>query len=105
MISYGQAEIILKAIAIMISLIFAMVIKPYLDSKISVQEQEKLKEYICTAVRCAEQIYTPEEWKEKKEYVVKFVLDIMTDKVDLDLSYEQVDTLIEGFVNEVKHNE
>jgi len=100
--TYEQLEILLKALGVLMSLVITFVIKPYIDSKISQTEQEQLLKYIETGVRCAEQIYTPEEWKLKKSYVENYVLDILSNLVHLDLTDKELDTLIEGMVHEVK---
>lgn len=100
--SYEQLEILVKALGVLMSLVITFVIKPYIDSKISQTEQEQLLKYIETGVRCAEQIYTKEEWAEKKAYVVEYVAGILSNLVHLNLTAEEIDTLIEGMVFEVK---
>ena len=86
-ITVEQLEVLVKALAVLLGLVFTFVIKPFIDSKISQTEQAKLIEYIKIGVRCAEQIYTPEEWNKKKNYV---------------LTEKELATLIEGFVFELK---
>ena len=96
-------KIILAIISICGALVTAYVI-PFIKSKISSTELNKLIEYAKIAVRCAEQIYTVEQWQEKKEYVMDYVMKIMNEKLHINLSYDQIDTIVEGIVNEVKHN-
>ena len=96
-------KIILAIISICGALVTAYVI-PFIKSKISSTELNKLFEYVKIAVRCAEQIYTVEQWQEKKEYVMNYVMKIMNEKLHINLSYDQIDTIVEGIVNEVKHN-
>jgi hypothetical protein len=96
-------KIILAIISICGALVTAYVI-PFIKSKISSTELNKLFEYVKIAVRCAEQIYTVEQWQEKKEYVMNYVMNIMNEKLHIELSYDQIDTIVEGIVNEVKHN-
>lgn len=100
--SYEQLELILRAITIVIILFVTNFIEPYIKSKISVTELAKLENYIRTGVRCAEQIYTPEQWAEKKAYVLSHIKALIGEVVKLDLTDEQIDTLIEGIVYEVK---
>lgn len=100
--NYEQLEILIKAMGVIIAFVITYIIKPYIESKVSESELNKLENYIKTAVRCAEQIYTPNQWVEKKNYVTEFITKILHDKVDLSLSPEEIDTLIEGFVREVK---
>ena len=33
-----------------------------------------------------------------------YVMKIMNEKLHINLSYDQIDTIVEGVVNEVKHN-
>ena len=101
--TFEQLEIIVKAIGVVIALIVTFIIKPLIESKLSETELHKLENYVRIAVRCAEQIYDPEEWKLKKLYVLEYASGLLGDKVDLELTQEQLDTLIEGLVNEVKH--
>lgn len=96
-------KIVLAIISICGALVTAYVI-PFIKSKISSTELNKLFEYVRIAVRCAEQIYTVEQWHEKKEYVMNYVINIVNEKLHIDLSYDQIDTIVEGIVNEVKHN-
>ena len=96
-------KIVLAIISICGALVTAYVI-PFIKSKISSTELNKLFEYAKIAVRCAEQIYTVEQWQEKKEYVMDYVMNIMIEKLHINLSYDQIDTIVEGIVNEVKHN-
>lgn len=100
--SYEQLEILVKALGVLVALVVTFVIKPYIDSKITVDEQEKLLRYIETGVRCAEQLFTPEEWQEKKAYVVNYVGEVLNNLVHIELTPIELDTLIEGIVHEVK---
>lgn len=102
-----NGELLVKIVLALISICGALVtayVIPFIKSKISSTELNKLFEYAKIAVRCAEQIYTVEQWKEKKEYVMNYVMNIMNEKLHIDLSYDQIDTIVEGIVNEVKHN-
>lgn len=100
--SYEQLEILVKALGVLVGLVITFVIKPYIDSKISATEQEKLVNYIKIGIRCAEQLFTPEEWKEKKSYVEIYARDVLNNLVDVELTSDELNVLIEGLVNEVK---
>lgn len=102
-----NSELFVKIILAIVSICGALVtayVVPFIKSKISSEELSKLFEYVKIAVRCAEQIYTVEQWQEKKEYVMNYVMNIMNEKLHINLSYDQIDTIVEGIVNEVKHN-
>lgn len=74
----------------------------YLRAKLTDSELDRLMRFIEVAVKCAEQIYTPEEWKRKKAYVLEQVEGFLNDRIKIKFTGEQIDLLIEGIVNEVK---
>ena len=90
-------------ITIIISLITAYVL-PAIKSHMTAKDMETLKTFISIAVKCADQIYTQEQWREKKEYVTNYVLGVVYDYLHIKLTPEQIDTLIEGLVNEIHDN-
>lgn len=94
-------KITLSVISIVSALITAFVI-PYIKNKIGIEKLDQINYYAEKAVKCAEQIFTPDEWKEKKAYVMKFVYDICVKTLKIDISYEQLDTIVEGIVYQVK---
>lgn len=71
--------------------------------KVNDSKYETLLTYIEYAVRSAEQLYKIEESKEKKKYVYNYILE-KSKEFGLDLNPDDIDLLIEGVVNEVKHN-
>lgn len=93
-------KIILALITIISGLVSAYVI-PYLKSKVREQDLARLFEIVDKAVKCAEQIYTPEEWQQKKVYVVNYVKSWLG-AVNIQITNEQLDTIIEGIVWEIK---
>ena len=78
------------------------VVIPWLRSKIETAQIDKVNYYIQMAVRCAEQIYTPEQWKEKKQYVTEYITKLCNNQFNLTLSDEDISLLIEGAVNLIK---
>ena len=94
-------KIIGAVLTIAVSLITAFVI-PWIKSKLNQTQLEKLDYYLNLAVRCANQIYTPEQWIEKKQYVTHYITDKVNNGLKLSLTPEDIDTLIEGAVNAVK---
>ncbi len=95
-------KVCISVITILSALITTFVI-PYIKSKISQQNLDKLIEYTKIAVRCAEQIYTPEQWKEKKQYVMDYLLDLVNNKLNINITENELDVIVEGIVNEIKH--
>jgi len=94
-------EIVSSVLTIIVALITAYVI-PWLKSKVNETQMQQIDKYIDLAVRCAEQIYTPEQWKEKKQFVLDYVTNVVNDKFSLSLTEEDIDLMIEGIVNKVK---
>lgn len=100
-------ELFIKIIGCVLTLattIITAFVVPWLKAKISETQLDQLKKYIEMAVRCANQIYTPEEWIKKKNFVWEYILNIVNDKFTLSLTNADIDTLIEGVVNEVKES-
>lgn len=93
---------LIMAIASIVGIVISAYVIPFIESKYTREELECLMIYIEKAVRCAEQIYTPEEWLAKKRYVVTYIKNLIGSAIKIDLTDEQIDTLIEGVVNEVK---
>lgn len=95
-------KIVSALITIMCALITAYVI-PYIKSKVDANKLEQFEFYAEKAVRCAEQLYTPEEWKEKKSYVMNYLAKVITDTLKINITYDEVNAIVEGLVNEIKH--
>lgn len=96
---------IMTAIFSILGILISTYLIPYIKSKMTAQDIEKLIAYAKIAVRCANQIYTPEQWEEKKEYVVKMVQEFMEKNLHIALTEDQIHTIIEGLVNEVKRED
>lgn len=95
-------KILSSLVTIMCALITAYVI-PYIKSKVSAQQLEQLNYYAEKAVRCAEQIYTPDEWKEKKIFVMNYLANVLNESLNIHVTYEEMNAIVEGLVNEIKH--
>lgn len=98
-------ELFIKIVSAIITIITALItayVIPWLKTRINNNQLEQLQKYIELAVRCAEQIYTPDQWIEKKEFVLNYITETVNDKFSLTLDYVDIDLMIEGIVNEVK---
>lgn len=101
-------NLLIKCIIVFVALVITAVssyVMQFLRMKLTDDQMELLKKFIKVAVMCANQIFTPEEWANKKEYVVIKVHEFLDNKLKIKLTDEQVDLLIEGIVNEVKNND
>jgi len=93
--------IALAIISIAGALITAYVI-PWIKTKISAHDMETITFWVRFAVRCADQLFTPEEWEQKKEYVMQYIID-KCNELGLKLSEVDINTLIEAMVNQIHH--
>lgn len=94
-------KIVGAVITILVSLVTAFVI-PMIKAKFNQTQLEKLDYYLKLAVRCANQIFTPEQWESKKNYVTAYITDVVNSKLHLTLSADDIQVLIEGCVNQTK---
>lgn len=94
----------MSVITLVSALVSAYLI-PWLRSKTSVTQLDKVAYYTEMAVRAAEQLFTPDQWEKKKEYVYGYILDLVNTKLNIRLDQEDVNIIIEGVVNEVKHKD
>lgn len=93
--------IALSIISIAGALVSAYVI-PWIKANISAKDMETIVFWVRFAVRCADQLFTPEEWEKKKQYVLGYIIDKCA-QLGLKLSEEDINTLIEAAVNQLHH--
>lgn len=91
-------------LTILATLISAYVI-PYINQKITAEDMATIRHYIEIAVRCADQIFTPEQWQEKKQYVFEYICKVADEKLHIKLTPEDIDVLIEGFVRQIHYGD
>lgn len=89
------------AIATVISILVSAYVVPWLKAQIGSDKFADLVYYTELAVRAAEQLFTPEEWAKKKEYVYTYISGLVSE-YGLKLSPADIDIIIEGIVNSVK---
>lgn len=99
-----QITKIVEALLTILGIIVSAYVIPWIKTKINAEKLEQLEVFCEQAVRAAEQLYTPEEWKLKKAYVLSLVNE-QIEKLGLGLNEAEVDAIIEGIVNYVKHRE
>ena len=100
-------EIFLMVLEVVLTLAVAVitgVVVPYIRSKIETDKLSKLDYYIKLGIRSAEQIFDGDgKGEEKKKYVVNYITEIINRNLKLDITPEELDTIIEGMVNNVKY--
>lgn len=89
-------QIILAIIALISAVLTGFVI-PWLKTKLTDHQYDTLATLVRVGVFAAEQLFTSDMWKEKKEYVVNLLLENGY-KVDI----TAVDALIEATVRELR---
>lgn len=93
--------IALAIISIAGALVSAFVI-PWIKTNISAKDLETITFWVRFAVRCADQLFTPEQWEEKKKYVMSYIIT-KCGELGLKLTEEDINTLIEAAVNQLHH--
>lgn len=96
-ISYVVLSIILSICIIII----CRYLIPWLKTKFSKESFDLVSKWVLEAVKAAEQTHGEGEGKAKKEEVVKFVKQ-MLEKYHIVLSEQEIDTLIESAVKQLK---
>ena len=95
--------IAMAIISIAGALVSAYVI-PWIKANVSAKDLETITFWVRFAVRCADQLFTPEEWEKKKSYVMAYIIDKVAE-LGLKLTEEDINILIESAVNSIHHNE
>lgn len=83
-------------------LIWSTYILPLIKSKTNNEDFDRLVVFLETCVRSAEQLFTPEQWLNKKQYVMTQAREFISKFVNEEVTDEMLDTLVEGIVNRVK---
>lgn len=88
-------ELMQAIIALLATLITTFLI-PYIRKKLSVEKQEELRKWVDVAVKAAEQLYGSKTGKEKREYVVSFLLS-----KGIVFNVDEVNAMIESTVYKI----
>ena len=92
---------IVVALIGLLGIIITSVIVPMIKANTSVKTQTIITNIIKTAVYAAQQIYTPEQWREKKEFAMDQVLKGL-EQYGIALDTESVSDAIEAALKEIK---
>lgn len=95
--------IAMAIISIAGALVSAYVI-PWIKTNVSAKDLETITFWVRFAVRCADQLFTPEQWEQKKQYVMQYIIDKVA-SLGIKLTEEDINILIESAVNSIHHNE
>lgn len=94
-------KIVVEALASISVIVVTTYVIPWIKGKIGEDKYKLIENYTELAVRSAEQLYTPEEWSQKKKYVLLCVSNKLSE-IGLELSEVEINNIIEGWVNTVK---
>lgn len=94
-------EILVKAIFVVVSVLITGYLIPWLKANVQTEKLDTFMVFVEKCVQSAEKLYTPEEWKEKKQYVLDLASDELKN-LGIELSSATIDAIIEGFVKEIK---
>lgn len=97
-------NLIIKLIVTAVGLLFTSVIIPWIKANIDAKNLEKIQTLTELAVRYAEQTYKVSEFKDKKDYVYKYILD-KAGQMGLKLDEKDINIIVEGIVNAVKYGD
>lgn len=100
-------EIIYTAVRLVVmvtSVVVARYLVPWLEVNIDHQKFNEVVTWVNQAVMCAQQLMSDAEGAEKKQTVMIFLRRLMEDK-GIEITDEQLDTLIESAVKQLKISE
>lgn len=89
---------IIKAVLTIVSILVTAYVVPWLKQKVGEQKYTNFVDFVNKCVRAADQIYEPEQWLDKKVYVVKLAHDY-AQKLGISLDEAEIDAIIEALVN------
>lgn len=89
---------IVKAIFTIIGILITAYVVPWLKQRVGEQRYDNFIDFVDRCVNAADQIYEPEQWLDKKAYVVGLVQDY-AHKIGLGLDEAEIDAIIEGLVS------
>lgn len=95
---------VLKLLVMALALIATRYLIPLLREKVSAEKLADVEKWVKFAVLKAQQVMQASSGKEKKLYVMEFARTII-DYYGLSLTSEQIDTLIESAVKQMKMEE
>lgn len=95
--------LIVKCVLAVVSVILTTYVIPWIKSSADAKKLAEIMEFCEKCVEAAEKKFTPEEWREKKLYVMTLVSNQLS-KVGIEMTTDEIDALVEGFVYSVKDN-
>lgn len=94
-------NIVMKVVLAIASALITGYVIPLIKSKVDSTKYNDFLTMVEMCVEAANQIYTPEEWSEKKVYVLNLTSGYIKEH-GVDITADELNALIEGFVKAVK---
>jgi len=95
-------EMVFKLVITLIFFLVSTYLIPWLKSKIGEAKLNDIQKYAEWAVRSAEQLYTAEEWEEKKIYAMNYMAEKISE-TGIELTVADINALVEATVNLIKY--
>lgn len=92
---------IVKCVLAVVSVILTGYVIPYIKASTDAKKWADIWDFCQKCVEAAEKKFTPEEWREKKLYVMTLVANQLN-KMGIEFTADEIDALVEGFVKEIK---
>lgn len=103
-----DTQLFLKLASGLITIIIALVsyfVIPWIKNKVGIEKWNFISDKVEKAVRAAKQLFSdsPEDNEKKKEYVVNYVTKVVNN-MNINVTSEDMEVLIEGIYENIKNN-
>jgi len=92
---------VLKLVVMVVAVIVARYLIPWLRASVDEYKMNQIIRIVESGVQMAQQVHSSEPGEARKQIVVNYVHRMLTQK-GLSISEEELDTLIEAFVKQLK---
>lgn len=94
-------DMIIKIVVAVVTVLITRYLVPWIKEKTDSTKYNNFLSMVLQCVEAANQLYTPEEWKAKKEYVLNLAIEYAGSH-GVNVTMKEIDAIIEGFVIAVK---
>ncbi len=94
---------IVSSIFTIIGILVTVYFVPYIKATIGEKNFNTILGIVEIAVKSADQLFASNEYKEKKDYVMRYVLDMIDSHFHIRLTENELNGLIEGEVQRLHH--
>lgn len=94
--------LVINSIILLLSAIITTIIIPLIKNNISSKKFDDIMKWSKIAVEAAQQIYTPEQWSEKKSYAISIIKGKLSEK-GIALDENSIEAIVESAVMNIKN--